>query len=121
MAEVTARTGVPCDQHVESTPLNRAADALRSQETFDRDQVAWLMSQAQRWGYDIGYEDGQRDERELASIAAAYASTSSFSAEATARDIKKRNRRKEADAAARLPRPGDFRGREGQADSRVAA
>lgn len=35
-----------------------AAEALRHQQTFDRQQVAWLMSQAQRWGYDVGFDEG---------------------------------------------------------------
>ena len=28
------------------------AEALRTLETFTRKQVAWLMAQAQRWGYE---------------------------------------------------------------------
>lgn len=108
MAEVTARTGVPSDQPVDSTQLNRVADALRTQQTFDRAQVAWLMSAAQQWGYDVGYEDGQRDELALACVAATYAYTGSFAG--TAREIGKRDRRQEADATARLPRVGDHQG-----------
>lgn len=94
-----------------ATGLNDpVAEALRTQETFGRAQVAWLMSLSMGWGYDLGYEDGQRDELALASVAAAYSSTKTFSAEVTERGIKQRNQRREADAAARLPRPGDYRG-----------
>jgi hypothetical protein len=89
---------------------NAVAKALREQQSFDRDQVAWLMSRAMSWGYDLGYEDGQRDELALATVAAAYRHVGPFSAEATERSIKQRNLRRESDAAARLPRPGDYRG-----------
>lgn len=82
--------------------------------TVTRAQLAYLMGKAQSWGYDAGREDGyqagQRDERELASIAADYAYRGSFEAEATLRDIKRKAARQEADAQARLPRPGDFQG-----------
>lgn len=113
--------GDPCSNGSTTADLEPVVAALQSQETFDRAQLAWLMAQAMRWGYDLGYEDGQRDEIELASVAAAYAHTGDFSAEATLRDIKKRNRRQESDAAARLPRPGDFKGRGGQTATQVAA
>ncbi len=38
-----------------------AADALRHQQTFDREELAWLMAQAQRWGYDVGFDEGHLD------------------------------------------------------------
>ncbi len=112
--------GSPCPNNGTTGDLDPVVAALRENASFDRAQVAWLMAQAQRWGYDVGYEQGQRDERELASIAADYAYTGSFSAENTLRDLKKRDRRREADAAARLPRPSDFRGLE-TPDNQVAA
>lgn len=123
MAEVTARTSVPSGQRVESTQLNRVAEALRTQETFDRAQVAWLMATAQRWGFEAGYEEGRRDELMLASVAASYAHDgSSFDARVTECDNRQRARRQESDAAARLPRPGDYRPERGQRDKgQVAA
>lgn len=93
---------------------NAVTQALLHQQNFDRGQVAWLMSMASRWGYEAGYEDGyengQRDELALASISAAYADTRPFSAEVTEHGLKKRGRRQESDAAARLARPNDFQG-----------
>ncbi|WP_157410837.1 hypothetical protein [Actinoplanes rectilineatus] len=88
----------------------RVAAALLTQETFNRDQVAWLTRIFMGWGYDLGYEDGQRDEHALANIAAMYTYTGSFSAEATMRGVKKLNRRQAADAASRIPRIGAYTG-----------
>lgn len=89
-------------------------DSTEEPVTVTREQLAYLMSKAQGWGYDVGYEAGyeagQRDELELASVAADYTYRGSFSAEATLRDIKRKNHRHEAAAAARLPRPNDFQG-----------
>lgn len=91
--------------------LERVIAALRNQGSFDRAQVAWLMSRAMGWGYDLGYEDGQRDEQALATIAAEYANTHPFSGHETFVSVNRRRYRQECDAAARLPRPNDFRGR----------
>jgi hypothetical protein len=120
MAESTAHCANPVGQPVESGRLDRAIVALRDEETFDRAQLAWLMAQAMRWGYDLGYERGQRDELGLATVAAAYAHTGSFTAENTAREVKKAAYRRECDAAAKLPRPGDYRPAR-QDDGQVAA
>jgi hypothetical protein len=89
---------------------NAVADALRDQQSFNRSQVAWLMSRAMGWGYDLGYEAGQRDELVLATVAAEYAGRHPFSAHETVKSLNRRRYREECDAAARLPRPGDFRG-----------
>lgn len=101
----------PDPPHEATGPNHPVAEALRTQDTFDRAQVAWLMSQAIRWGYDLGYEDGQRDEQALATVAAEYANTHPFSARETVASLNRRRYREQCDAAARLPRPGDFRGR----------
>lgn len=94
---------------------DKVAAALRDQQNFNRGQVAWLMSQAMRWGHDLGYEagyqQGQRDELALATVAAEYANRHPFSAQETVNSLKRRQYREACDAAARLPRPGDFRGR----------
>lgn len=83
------------------------------------------MSLAGRWGYDAGYEDGLRDEQTLASVAAAYVHLGTYSGESTAREVKKVERRREADMAARLPRIGDHLGGPveawGNGDVQVAA
>lgn len=110
MAEVTARTSVPSDQRVESTQLNRVGEALRTQQTFTSEQLAWLMGAAQRWGYEAGYEDGRADEISLSAVTAHYAQLGPFSAELTWRETSKRARRQESDSSARLPRIGDHPG-----------
>jgi hypothetical protein len=102
--------GQPCPNIRSTDDLDPVVAALRQNESFDRAQVAWLMSLAGRWGYDAGYEDGQRDERALAEIAAAYAHLGTFSGENTAREVKKAELRREADEAACLPRLGDHPG-----------
>lgn len=116
--------GAVCPNNGSTGDLDRVVAALRDNTSFDREQAAWLMSQAMRWGYDLGYEDGQRDEQALASVAAEYANDHPFSAQATIKSLEKRAYREECDAAARLPRPGDFKGagrRLGSEDARAAA
>jgi hypothetical protein len=112
---------VPPSNDSATPDLERVAAALRGQDTFNRAQLAWLMAAAQRWGYDVGYEDGRRDEIALANIAASYAyDGSSFDARVTERGNRQRALRQEADAAAGLPRPGDYRPVE-HGESQVAA
>lgn len=117
--------GAVCPNNGTTGDLDRVVAALRDNTSFDREQAAWLMSQAMRWGYDLGYEDGQRDELALATVAAEYACDGPpFSARITERGINQRAYRAECDATARLPRPGDFQGtgrRLGKEDARVAA
>jgi hypothetical protein len=102
--------GQPCPNIRSTDDLDPVVAALRQNESFDRAQVAWLMSLAGRWGYDAGYEDGLRDEQALASVASAYALLGTYSGENTAREVKKVERRRESDEAARLPRLGDYLG-----------
>nr|WP_221374516.1 hypothetical protein [Actinoplanes polyasparticus] len=91
--------------------------ALREHETFNRAQVAWLMAQAQRWGYDVGWEEGQLD----GFVAGYQLCEDEWNAEAagrlnafTARDARDGDARdwlvEQADLAARLPRITDRRG-----------
>lgn len=105
-------TGQPCPNIRSKDDLDRVVVALRENDTFNRAQVAWLMSLAGRWGYDAGYEDGQRDEQALANVAAQYADRAPFDGRVTASAARKVAYRAECDAAARLPRPGDFKGRQ---------
>jgi hypothetical protein len=90
--------------------------ALRTQETFDRTQVAWLMSQAMRWGYEsrVDEENGCWPDVELM-----------FNAGEAVKAAERKRLRDAYDAAARLPRPGDHRGGPvvwaEDADMRVAA
>jgi hypothetical protein len=85
----------------------RVAEALRTQETFTRDQVAWIAAQFFRWGY----ERHRDEENENWPPAAAFV---------LGRWFDQAVEREKADAAARLPRPTDFRGR-GMPDTRAAA
>jgi len=97
MAEVTARTAVPCDQPVESTQLNHVAEALRGRDMFDRAQLAWLMSVAYRWGYEarVDEENGAWPPGPI---------------KVAGRWYEQAVEREKADATARLSRPGDYRG-----------
>ena len=101
MAEVTARTSVPSDQPVESTQLNRAVEALRTQETFTRAQVAWITHTAFRWGYELRVDEenaGWPDPTVL------------FNAGDTIKAINQRAYRQQCDTAGRLSRSADYRG-----------
>lgn len=115
MAEVTARTSVPSDEWVESNRLNRIVDALRNQEAFTREQVAWLMSQAMRWGYenrdaeDRGYWAGYWT-RVAEENSEWPDDTVLFKSKDTIRGINQRTYRAKCDAAADLPRPCDHHG-----------
>jgi hypothetical protein len=84
-----------------------AAEALLTQETFTRDQVARLMAHAMRWGY----------ENRVAEENAAWPPAKVFT---LGRWYEQADERAKADAAARLPRPEDFPGR-GHPPLRVAA
>lgn len=44
-------------QSAPTGPPHPVADALLTQESFNREQVAWLMSQAMRWGYELRDEE----------------------------------------------------------------
>jgi hypothetical protein len=73
------------------------AAALRTQDTFNREQVAWLMSQAARWGYE------NRVDEENANWPPEPVMTFGRWADQT-------DARSHADQAARVPRTGDHRG-----------
>jgi hypothetical protein len=102
---------VPDSPH-EATGLNHpVAEALRTQETFDRAQVAWLMSEAMRWGYELrdaedcgwlaGYNARVAEENQ------AWPPPKVF---LLGRWYDQATERAKADSAARLLRPTDFKG-----------
>ncbi len=108
---------MPPEYENDKAVYTSAADAVRHQQTFDREQVAWLMSQAQRWGYDNGWDEGHLDgfiagyqlcEAEWNAEAASRISahTEQDAREGAARDWLA----EQADLAARLPRITDRRG-----------
>lgn len=95
---------------------NAVADALRTHETFTRGQVAWLMSAAFRWGYELrtdqarddytaGWNDHETDERLRAEAALA-----SFTAKDVSDGLARKWLREQRDLADRTPRPGDHPG-----------
>jgi hypothetical protein len=99
------RDHLPC-------PESPVAAALRSCESFTRDQVAWLMAEAMRWGYER-----RVDEENDAWPPDAY-----FIAGELFRDLDRKAYRDAHDAAALLPRPGDFKGTQAEAPAlRVVA
>jgi hypothetical protein len=77
------------------------AAALREQETFTREQVAWLMSNAMRWGYEARVDEESE----------AWPPPKLFFAGELICSAERQARRDEFDATARLPRTGDFKGR----------
>jgi hypothetical protein len=100
-----------------ASPRLSVAEALRTLDTFTREQAAWIVAQVQRWSYEVGRDDGH-----AAGFADGYARCESewnrAASEAlnafTERDIRSAEARQwlreQADAAARLSRPGDYRG-----------
>lgn len=80
---------------------NAVAEALGTQETFDRVQVAWLMSQAMRWGYESRVDEENSVWPDTTLV---------FNAGETIRAIDRRRLREALDAEARLPRAGGYRG-----------
>ncbi len=88
------------------------AHALRTQDMFTRDQVAWLMAEAMRWGY----------ERRVDEENAPWPADTYFVAGDLFRDLDRKAYREARDTAARLPRPDDFKGMQAEAPPlRVAA
>jgi hypothetical protein len=73
------------------------AQALRTLQTFTREQVAWLMSTAMRWGYELRVDEEN----------AAYPPTPVFQ---LGRWFDQAEQRQKADADAKLPRLGDHPG-----------
>lgn len=101
----------PDPPHKATGPNDPVADALRTQETFDRAQVAWLIAAAFESGYDLrdsedcGYWAGYWAR--VAEENATYPSGKIFT---LGRWYDQATERARADAAARLARPNDFRG-----------
>lgn len=80
------------------TSIDRLIKALTDPDyLFTRDQVAWLMGTAQRWGYEA-----RVDEENASYPPPPVRVLGQWYDQARARE--------EADAAARLPRPNDFKG-----------
>lgn len=94
--------------------LERVIEALRTQGSFGRAQLAWLMHNAYRWGYE------QRDTEDRGYWAGYWArvaeenSTSPddkvFFAGDTIRGVNQRAYRAACDRHARVPRLGDHSG-----------
>jgi hypothetical protein len=85
----------------------RVAEALRTQETFTRDQATWLFQLGLRWGYEARVDEENSD----------YPPPMVFT---LGRWYDQAEERAKANAAARLHRPGDFCGR-GAPPMRAAA
>lgn len=90
----------PCPTGSATSDLDPVVTALREQDTFDRAQLAWLMNEAYRWGYEARVDEENT----------AYPPTGVFASGQHYRELDRKKYRDECDAAARLPRPGDFRG-----------
>ncbi len=73
------------------------AEALRTQETFTRDQATWLFQLGLRWGYEARVDEENAD----------WPPPKVFT---LGRWYDQAAERAKADAEAQLPRTGDFRG-----------
>lgn len=110
-------------------PPTNAVEALATQQSFDRIQLAWLMSQAMRWGTELGREEGYESGYAAGWQAcaeevdqAARAVVHNFNHRDVADGLARRWLREQYDAMLRTPRPGDFPGRDAeQVGLRVAA
>jgi hypothetical protein len=89
-----------CSNNGTTGDLDPVVTALLTQETFDRTQMAWLMSLAGRWGYEARVDEENHGWPE----------PGVFAAGDTIKAIDQRAYRRACDAAAGLPRPGDYRG-----------
>lgn len=87
------------------------AEALRTQDTFDRTQVAWLIAAAFQSGYELresedrGWVAGYNARVAEENMAWPPPKVTVFG-----RWYEQATERARADAAARLPRPHDFKG-----------
>lgn len=92
--------------------LTRSTEVAQTSDdqlvTLTRGQIAYLMGAAQRWGYEVGYEEGQRDELALATAAAESTYTGSFAS--TRKYVERLAYRAECDKRAREPWFGDYWG-----------
>ena len=87
--------GLPRDRQ---TP--DVAEALRTQQTFNRAQAAWLIALGYRWGYEARVDEEN----------AGWPKPTVFCAGDVIDGIDQRAYRRQCDQAARLPRPGDHCG-----------
>ncbi len=94
------QNGKPLYTQTPQSDPGSVAEALLRQQTFTRAQVAWLMAQAMRWGY----ENRVNEEN------AAYPPAPYFIAGKFITGEERQTRREAWYASARLPRPGDFKG-----------
>jgi hypothetical protein len=88
----------PAEDGAESRP--NVADALRTLQTFSRKQVAWLMSTAMRWGYELRVDEEN----------GAYPPAPIFNGWDTGEALDQRAYRAACDRAARVPRISDHQG-----------
>lgn len=102
------------DPNREVSPMEHA---LLNQAMFTRDQVAWLMSQATRWGREAGEETGYRAGRvdgyrlcEQEWNEAARTQVADFNAADVSKGLARKWLRKQSDTMLRNPRPGDYHG-----------
>lgn len=108
-APVYTRVGQPgCNSPI--------AAALRTQETFTREQVAWLMSNAMRWGYELRDSEAEDDywagwkAHEADEIARAAAALNDFTAKHVSDGLSRKWLREQYDEMVRRPRPNDHPG-----------
>lgn len=89
--------GAPCPDNRATGDLDRVVTALRDNTTFDRAQLAWLMAEAYRWGYEarVDEENGAWPPPKVFNLG---------------KWFDQATERQRADNAARLPRPSDHRG-----------
>ncbi len=98
-----------------ASTIRKAVDALNTQDSFTRTELAWFMQQAYRWGYEArddedrgfwaGYNARVDEENATTSDTSLV-----FDGKSTTDWMRRKSVRDEWDAAARLPRPGDFKG-----------
>lgn len=100
--------GAPCSNESATPSQDPVVTALLTQETFDRAQLAWLMLLAARWGYEARVDEEN----------STYPPPPVF---AMGRWFDQVDERRKADAAARLSRPGDFKGVGQEHSDQVAA
>ena len=81
-------------------PPQTAAEALRTLQAFTREQVAWLMSAAMRWGYELRVDEEN----------GTWPPPPIFCAGNASRAVDQSAYRAACDRAARLPRLGDHLG-----------
>lgn len=128
---MTVNHASPVGEGANQYRADRIAEALRTLQSFSREQVAWLMQTAMRWGYEL------RDEEDRGFRAGYWArvaeenstwpdGTILFRHRDVVRGISQRAYRAECDRAASLGRVGDHPGGpvtawDGQNDSQAAA